>query len=92
MGKQISVDGETIVFKGCHIHKLRINYKKEGNGFHFYAICADVYIFATFFRNQEAPSKYCDVGMSPLHSRGFEMLEQLAPNKGYSASVDNLYN
>ena len=39
MVKWISVDEQIISFKGRHVDKLRINYKKEDDGFHCNAIC-----------------------------------------------------
>ena len=49
MGKWISVDEKTIQFKGMHVDKLQINYKKEGDGFQCDAICADGYMFSVYF-------------------------------------------
>jgi hypothetical protein len=55
MGKWISVDEQTISFKGRHVDKLRINYKKEGDGFQCDAICSDGYTFTVYFQNIAAP-------------------------------------
>ena len=51
MGNWISVDEQTISFKGRHADKFRINYRKEGDGFQCDAICADGYKFSIYFRN-----------------------------------------
>ena len=48
IGKWISIDKQTLGFKGRCIWKIRINYKKEGYGFQCDAICADGYIFSFF--------------------------------------------
>jgi len=50
-GKWISVDEQTISFKGRHKDKLRITYKKEGDGFQCDALCADGYTFTVYFQN-----------------------------------------
>ena len=51
-----------------HSDKLRITYKKEGNGFQCDCIAYDGYTFKLYFRNQPAPKKWLDKGYSPLHS------------------------
>jgi hypothetical protein len=68
MGKYISIDEQTIGFKGHHIDKLRINYKKEGDGFQCDTVCCDGYTYSFFMRNMPAPKKYLDKGLSPLHA------------------------
>ena len=81
----------THIPQGRHVHKLRINYKKEGDGFQCEGVCADGFTFTIFFRNQLSPKKYTDKGLSPLHGRVAAMLSQL-PHKAYVCGVDNLYN
>ena len=54
-GNWISVDEQTISFKGRHVDKLRINYKKEGDGLQCGAICADGYMFSVYIRNVASP-------------------------------------
>ena len=49
--------------------KMRITYKKEGDGFQCDALCDDGFTFSVFFRNEKAPSKYTKKGLSPLHAR-----------------------
>jgi hypothetical protein len=90
MGKWLSVDEQTISFKGKHVDKLRINYKKEGDGFQCDAICSDGYTFTVYFRNIAAPPALIEKGLCPLHARVVSMFEQL-PSKHYVCGMDNLY-
>ena len=48
-GKYVSVDEQTIAFKGNSSMKLRISYKKEGDGFQCDAVCDRGYTFAFIF-------------------------------------------
>ncbi len=48
-GKYVSVDEQTIAFKGNLSMKLHISYKKEGDGFQCDAVCDRKYAFAFFF-------------------------------------------
>ena len=65
----MSGDEQTMGFKGKHSDKLRISYKKEGDGFQCDCLTDDGYTFTFYFRNQPAPKNYLDLGFSPLHSR-----------------------
>ena len=91
MGRYISVDEQTMSCKGSHPDILRINYKKEGDGFQCDAVCSDGYTYCFFFRNQQAPKKWIDLDVSPLHAQCLSLFEQL-PGKNYSCGMDNLYN
>ena len=90
IGKQISCDEQTIGFQGRHPDKLRITYKREGDGFQCDALCADGYTYCFYFRNQPAPTFFLDLGMSPLHARVHSLWDQL-PSKHYACAMDNLY-
>jgi len=68
IGEWVSVDEQTIGFKGNHIDKLRINYKKAGDGFQCDALCADGYTYTVYFRNVKAPTDLLNKGLSPLHA------------------------
>ena len=92
IGRWISIDEQTLGFKGRCVWKIRINYKKEGDGFQCDAICADGYTFSFYFQNQAPDPKYVDEGLSPLHSRVALLLSQVAPDKGHLVGSDNLYN
>ena len=48
---EISVDEQTLKFQGHHVDKLRISYKREGDGFQCDALCNDGYTFAFYFKN-----------------------------------------
>ena len=90
MGQYISADEQTIGCKGRHPDIIRINYKKEGDGFQCDAICSDGYTYTFYFQNQPAPKKYLDRNMAPLHARLMALFDQL-PNKYYKCGMDNLY-
>ena len=68
-GRDLSTDEKTMEFKGQHSDKLRIIYKKEGDGFQCDCIAEDGYTFTLYFRNQPAPKKWLEKGYSTLHSR-----------------------
>ncbi len=93
MGRNLSVDEQTIGFQGHHRDKQRITYKKEGDGFLADTICGDGYTYAFYFRHQpiQSPdylsSKY---KLSPLHLR-VEALFSLLKHKNYTVGMDNLY-
>ena len=89
-GIDISVDEQTLKFQGRHIHKLRISYKREGDGFQCDTLCSDGYTFDFFFRNDEAPKKYTKQGLSPLHSRVMALFDSLG-HKFHRCGMDNLY-
>ena len=91
MGEKCSIDEQTIGCKGRHPDIIRINYKREGDGFQCDALCSDGYTFTFFFRNQPSPKKWIEKGLSPLHSRCMALIEQL-PNKYHKIYIDNLYS
>jgi hypothetical protein len=90
LGKYISIDEQTIGFKGNHADKLRISYKKEGDGFQCDAICCDGFTYSFFMRNMPAPKSYLDKGLSPLHARCLFLLDQVK-DQYHVCGVDNLY-
>ena len=57
-GRIISVDEQTIGFQGRHGAKLRITYKREGDGFQCDALRDGGYTYTFYFRHQPAPEKY----------------------------------
>ena len=89
-GRDLSGDEQTMGYKGSHRDKLRINYKKEGDGFQCDCIADDGYTFTFYFRNQPAPKKYMDMGYSPLHSRCFALFDCLM-EEYHQIRFDNLY-
>jgi len=91
LGRRISVDEQTVGFKGNHADKQRISYKREGDGFLIDALCEDGYTYTIYARNMPAPKKYIDRRISPLNSRVLFMFDQL-PSKNHVCGLDNLYN
>jgi hypothetical protein len=89
-GKNVAVDEQTISMKGHHVDKMRITYKRAGDGFQCDAICDDGFTFSIYFRNEPPPAKYTRMGLSPLHSRVMWLFDQLK-DKGHRCRVDNLY-
>ena len=90
-GYEISVDEQTLKFQGHHVDKLRISYKREGDGFQCDALCNDGYTFAFYFRNEPPPKVYIDQGLSPLHARVMALFDKLS-SKFHRCGMDNLYN
>ncbi len=90
LGEWISIDDQTIGFKGMHADKIRISYKKEGNGFQCDALCCDGYTYSFFMHNMPAPKKYLDKGLSPLHAHCIFLINQLK-DKHHVCGMDNLY-
>ena len=90
LGRNLSVDEQTMGFQGKHGDKMRISYKNEGDGFQCDAICSKGYTYTFYFRNQTPPKKYLDMGLSDTHSRVMGMIDQL-PHKNYTLTMDNLY-
>jgi hypothetical protein len=91
LGPCFSIDEMTLRFKGQHKDKRRITYKAEGDGFQCDALCQEGYCYQHYFRNDPAPKKYINQGLSPLHSRCmwlFDSVEDLY----HQCSMDNLYN
>jgi hypothetical protein len=89
-GKNVAVDEQTISMTGHHADKIRITFKRAGDGFQCDAICDDGFTFSIYFRNEPPPAKYTAMGLSPLHSRVMWLFDQLK-DKGHRCRVDNLY-
>jgi Transposase IS4 len=90
LGEVFSIDEQTIGFQGHHKDKLRITYKAEGDGFQCDALCEGGFTFAFYFRNEPAPTKYLDMGMSPLHSRVMALFD-CCTDLYHRCGMDNLY-
>jgi ribosomal protein L37AE/L43A len=89
-GRDLSGDEQTMGFKGKHADKLRITYKKEGDGFQCDCICDDGYTFTFYFRNQPAEKKWLDQGLSPLHARCMSLFDCFM-DEYHQVRFDNLY-
>lgn len=90
LARYFSLDEQTAGFKGRHVDKKRITYKKEGDGFQMDAICDRGFTYAYYMRNQLAPKKYLDQGLSPLHARCMSLFDTLKDSY-HEANFDNLY-
>jgi len=88
---QIAVDEMTMRFKGQHRDKLRITFKAEGDGFMADALCDDGYCYQIYFRNDPAPKRYIDMGLSPLLARTMALFDALR-DEHHCCGMDNLYN
>ena len=92
IGKKIAIDEQDIGFQGRHKDKQRVTFKKVGDGFLLDALCSDGYTYNFYFRNQPAPQKWIDKGLSPLHARVMSLVQQLPDEtKNYICGMDNLY-
>jgi len=89
-GRDVSGDEQTMGFQGRHTDKIRITYKKEGDGFQCDCICDDGYTFTFYFRNQPAPKKWLDKGYSPLHARCMALFDCFLDDY-HQVRFDNLY-
>lgn len=90
LGKNLAGDEQTLSMQGMHPDKLRITFKKAGDGFMCDAICEGGYTFTFYFRNMPPPKPYIDKGWSPLHARMFSMFESFQ-FKNHNVWMDNLY-
>jgi len=89
-GLDLGLDEQTMGFQGMHVDKLRISYKKEGDGFQCDALCDDGFTYTVYFRNEKPPQRYIRMGLSPLHARSLWIFDQLK-DKFHRVWVDNLY-
>ena len=93
-GKMVSIDEQTLGFKGRHGLKLRISYKREGDGFQCDAVCDEGYTFSFYFRHGDAPQlpdSYKHHDLSPTARRVIWLARRL-PNNWTAIFMDNLFN
>jgi hypothetical protein len=93
-GKWVAIDEQTLGFQGASGMKLRISYKREGDGFQCDAICDGGYTFSFWFRHGPPPDldlKYKHLDLSPTARRVVYLAERL-PNKWTRVYMDNLFN
>ena len=79
-GKWVSIDEQTLGFKGRHRMKLRISYKREGDGFQCDAVCDEGYTYQYYFRHGDPPEldvKYKHLDLSPTAKRVVWLAESL---------------
>ena len=55
------------------------------------ALCDDGYCYQIYFRNDPAPKRYLDMGLSPLLARTMALFDSLR-DEHHCCSMDNLYN
>eukprot|EP00536_Pseudo-nitzschia_multiseries_P014798 jgi/Psemu1/40172/gm1.40172_g len=91
LSRIIAVDEMTMRFKGQHIDKRQITYKREGDGFQADTLCDNGYCYQVYMRNDPAPKKYVDMGLSPLHLRTIWLFDSLK-DEHHHVGMDNLYN
>ena len=91
LGETLSGDEQTQHFQGKHPDKIKIKFKKEGDGFQIDAICEDGYTYCFYFRNQPPPKKWTDLGLCGLHARCMAMFETFT-FEYHRVHFDNLYN
>ena len=93
-GRWVSIDEQTLGFKGKHGLKLRITYKKEGDGFQCDAVCDRGYTFSFYFRHGDAPKlprQFDHLNLSPTAKRVVWLVLRL-PNNWTNVFMDNLFN
>ena len=93
-GKWVSIDEQTLGFQGRSGIKLRISYKKEGDGFQCDAVCDDGYTFSFYFRDGDPPTlpaEFKDSDLSPTAQRVVWLALYLT-NVWSRIFMDNLFN
>jgi len=74
--------------------KLRISYKREGDGFQCDAVCDAEYTYSFYFRHGPPPNvgeQYKDLELSPTARRVVWLASRL-PNQWTRIYMDNLFN
>ena len=84
------MDEQTTGFQGRHPNKLRITYKKEGDGFQCDALCDYDYTFTFYFPQEPPPVEYTSAGLSPLHDRVMALFDDVT-DEYHECGVENLY-
>jgi hypothetical protein len=95
-GMFLAIDEQTIGFQGMSGMKLRISYKREGDGFQCDAVCDKGYTFSFWFRHGPPPKfkpegKYKNFDLSPTATRVVWLADRL-PNRWTRLYMDNLFN
>ena len=93
-GKFVAIDEQTIGFQGASGMKLRISYKREGDGFQCDAICDRGYTYSFWFRHGPPPTlgpEFKDLELSPTACRVIWLAQRL-PNMWTRIYMDNLFN
>jgi len=93
-GKCVAIDEQTIGFQGALSMKLRISYKREGDGFQCDALCDRGYTYSFWFRHGPPPTlgpEFKDLELSPTACRVIWLAQRLS-NKWTRIYMDNLFN
>ena len=91
LGQEFSIYGMTIGFQGKHGGKIRITYKRAGDGFQCDTLCENGFTYQFYFRNHPAPLNYLKKKLPPLHSCVMALFESLT-DENHICAMDNLYN
>jgi hypothetical protein len=93
-GKWVAIDEQTLGFQGASGMKLRISYKREGDGFQCDAVCDAGYTYSFYFRHGPPPNvgeQFKDLELSPTARRVVWLASRL-PNRWTRIYMDNLFN
>jgi hypothetical protein len=93
-GKWVAINEQTLGFQGALGMKLRISYKREGDGFHCDAVCNGGYTYLFYFRHGPPPNvreQYKHLDLSPTARRVVWLASRL-PNRWTRIYMDNLFN
>ena len=82
IGPHGSVDEQTIGFQDRHADKLKIKFKREGDGFMADCWCDDGFTYSFYFRNMPPPQKHLRLKSSAFHSRVLGLFDTL-PHQHY---------
>ena len=84
------MDEKTTGFQGRNPSKLRITYKKEGDGYQRDYLCGDGYTFTFYFCHKPPTFKYTYIGLYPLHARVMALFDEVTIEY-HECGVDNMY-
>lgn len=93
-GKWVAIDEQTIGFQGASSMKIRISYKREGDGFQCDALCDRGYTYSFWFRCGKPPvipQTFKHHDLSPTAKR-VVWLALRVPNEWTRIYMDNLFN
>jgi hypothetical protein len=90
-GEWVSIDEQTIGFQGASGMKLRISYKREGDGFQCDALCDDGYTFSFWFHHGPFPPEDPYLDLSPTVQKVLWLAKRLL-NVWTKIAMDNLFN
>jgi hypothetical protein len=93
-GKWVAIGEQKIGFQGASSMKLRISYKREGDGFQCDALCDSGYTYSFWFRHGAPPDlgpEFKHLELSPTARRVVWLALRL-PNEWTRIYMDNLFN